>query len=142
VADAIRHTLPEPGDTLIATHARSQFSGECAVVTGRSSIFRVRVSEPGEVIQLDRDELLNLVQTDAELSEILLGAFLQRRLGLIAGSLGDAVVIGSTHDPGTPHVRQFLTRNGHPFRYVDLDRDADARKVLDRFGVGIPGIQS
>ena len=131
---------PEPGDTLIATHARSQFSGECAVVTGRSSIFRVRVSEPGEVIQLDRDELLNLVQTDAELSEILLGAFLQRRLGLIAGNLGDVVVIGSAHDPGTLHVRQFLTRNGHPFRYVDLDRDADAQEMLDRFGVGIPGI--
>ena len=131
---------PEPGDTLIATHARSQFSGECAVVTGRSSIFRVRVSEPGEVIQLDRDELLNLVQTDAELSKILLGAFLQRRLGLVAGNLGDVVVIGSAHDPGTLHVRQLLTRNGHPFRYVDLDRDADAQEMLDRFGVGIPGI--
>ena len=131
---------PEPGDTLIATHARSQFSGECAVITGRSSIFRVRVSEPGEVIQLDRGELLNLVQSDAELSEILLGAFLQRRLGLIAGNLGDVVVLGSTHDPGTLDVRQFLTRNGHPFRYVDLDRDADAQEMLDRFGVGVPDI--
>jgi thioredoxin reductase (NADPH) len=130
----------EPGDTLIATHARSQFSGECAVVTGRSSIFRVRVSEPGEVIQLERDQLLGLVQTDAELSEILLGAFLQRRLGLIAGNLGDVVVLGSTHDSGTLHVREFLTRNGHPFRYVDLDRDADAQEMLDRFGVGVPGI--
>src|SRR4051812_45330693 len=129
-----------PGDTLIATHARSQFSGECAVVTGRGSIFRVRVSEPGEVIQLDRDQLLELVQTDAELGEILLGAFLQRRLGLIAGNLGDVVVLGSTHDSGTLHVREFLTRNAHPFRYVDLDRDADAQEMLDRFGVGVPGI--
>jgi thioredoxin reductase (NADPH) len=84
--------------------------------------------------------LLDLVQTDAELSEMLLGAFLQRRLGLIAGNLGDVVVIGSTHDPGTLHVREFLTRNGHPFRYVDLDRDADAQEMLDRFGVGLPGI--
>jgi thioredoxin reductase (NADPH) len=140
VSGELQVVRPEPGDTLIATHARSQFSGECAVVTGRSSIFRVRVSEPGEVIQLDRDQLLDLVQTDAELSEMLLGAFLQRRLGLIAGNLGDVVVIGSTHDPGTLHVREFLTRNGHPFRYVDLDRDADAQEMLDRFGVGVPGI--
>ena len=140
VSGELEVVRPEPGDTLIATHARSQFSGECAVVTGRSSIFRVRVSEPGEVIQLDRDQLLDLVQTDAELSEILLGAFLQRRLGLIAGNLGDVVVIGSAHDPGTLHVREFLTRNGHPFRYVDLDRDADAQEMLDRFGVGVPGI--
>jgi thioredoxin reductase (NADPH) len=140
ISGELQVVRPEPGDTLIATHARSQFSGECAVVTGRSSIFRVRVSEPGEVIQLDRGELLNLVQSDAELSEILLGAFLQRRLGLIAGNLGDVVVLGSTHDPGTLDVRQFLTRNGHPFRYVDLDRDADAQEMLDRFGVGVPGI--
>ncbi|HEY2852393.1 MAG TPA: FAD-dependent oxidoreductase, partial [Gemmatimonadaceae bacterium] len=140
ISGELQVVRPEPGDTLIATHARSQFSGECAVVTGRSSIFRVRVSEPGEVIQLDRGELLNLVQSDAELSEILLGAFLQRRLGLIAGNLGDVVVLGSTHDPGTLDVRQFLTRNGHPFRYVDLDRDADAQEMLDRFGVGVPDI--
>jgi thioredoxin reductase (NADPH) len=140
ISGELQVVRPEPGDTLIATHARSQFSGECAVVTGRSSIFRVRVSEPGEVIQLDRGELLNLVQSDAELSEILLGAFLQRRLGLIAGNLGDVVVLGSTHDPGTLDIRQFLTRNGHPFRYVDLDRDADAQEMLDRFGVGVPGI--
>jgi thioredoxin reductase (NADPH) len=140
VSGELQVVRSEPGDTLIATHARSQFSGECAVVTGRSSIFRVRVSEPGEVIQLDRDQLLDLVQTDAELSEILLGAFLQRRLGLIAGNLGDVVVLGSTHDSGTLRVREFLTRNGHPFRYVDLDRDADAQEMLDRFGVGVPGI--
>ena len=140
VSGELQVVRSEPGDTLIATHARGQFSGECAVVTGRSSIFRVRVSEPGEVIQLDRDQLLELVQTDAELSEILLGAFLQRRLGLIAGNLGDVVVLGSTHDSGTLHVREFLTRNGHPFRYVDLDRDADAQEMLDRFGVGVPGI--
>jgi thioredoxin reductase (NADPH) len=140
ISGELQVVRPEPGDTLIATHARSQFSGECAVVTGRSSIFRVRVSEPGEVIQLDRGELLNLVQSDAELSEILLGAFLQRRLGLIAGNLGDVVVLGSTHDPGTLDIRQFLTRNGHPFRYVDLDRDADAQEMLDRFGVGVSGI--
>ncbi|MGE0043801.1 MAG: FAD-dependent oxidoreductase, partial [Vicinamibacterales bacterium] len=73
-------------------------------------------------------------------SEILLGAFLLRRLGLIAGNLGDVVVIGSRHDPGTLHVREFLTRNGHPFRYVDLDRDPDAQEILDRFAVGVPGI--
>ena len=140
VSGELQVVRSEPGDTLIATHARGQFSGECAVVTGRSSIFRVRVSEPGEVIQLDRDQLLELVQTDAELSEILLGAFLQRRLGLIAGNLGDVVVLGSAHDSGTLHVREFLTRNAHPFRYVDLDRDADAQEMLDRFGVGVPGI--
>ncbi|HVZ23829.1 MAG TPA: FAD-dependent oxidoreductase, partial [Vicinamibacterales bacterium] len=140
ISGEIQIVRPEPGGTLVATHAPSQFSGECSVVTGRQSIFRALVSAPGEVIQVDRDRLLDLVQADAELSEILLGAFLQRRLGLIAGNLGDVVVIGSTHDPDTLRVREFLTRNGHPFRYVDLDRDPEAQAILDTFAAGVRGI--
>src|SRR5205823_4835804 len=97
---------------------------------------RLRVSEAGEVIQLDREQLLALIQTDAELSEILMRAFILRRLELIAHDFGDVVVIGSTHCAGTLRVKEFLTRNGHPFHYVDLDRDADAQALLDQFHVG------
>jgi hypothetical protein len=32
-------------------------------------------------------------------------------------------------------VKEFLTRNGHPFHYIDLDRDAEAQAVLDQFHV-------
>ncbi len=140
LSGALQVVRPEPGDTLIATHAPHQFSGECSVITGRQSIFRARVSDPGEVIQIDREPLLELVQTDAELSEILLGAFLQRRLGLIAGHLADVVVVGSTHDPETLHVREFLIRNGHPFQYLDVDRDPDAQEMIDRFDARAAGI--
>ena len=85
------------------------------------------------MIELDREQLLALVQTDAELSEILMRAFILRRVELIAHGLGDVVVIGSTHCAGTLRVKEFLTRNGHPFAYIDLDRDADAQELLDRF---------
>jgi hypothetical protein len=53
------------------------------------------------------------VQTDAELSEILMRAFILRRLELIARDLGDVVVIGSMHCAGTLRIKEFLTRNGH-----------------------------
>jgi thioredoxin reductase (NADPH) len=132
--------LTAAGETLIASHPPGQFSGLGSVISGRRAISRLRVSEPGEVIQLDRDQLLALIQTDAELCEILMGAFLQRRVGMIAADMGDVVVIGSTHDAGTLHVKEFLTRNGHPFHYVDLDRDRDAQDVLDRFHVGVTDI--
>jgi thioredoxin reductase (NADPH) len=122
-------------ETLIVTHRPGQFSGEGNMITGRRSLSRSRVSEPGEVIELDRDQLLALVQTDAELSEILMRAFILRRSELIAGGFGDVVLIGSTHSAGTLRAKEFLTRNGHPHRYIDLDRDADAQELLDRFHV-------
>ena len=68
---------------------------------------RARASEPGEVIELDHERLLALVQTDSELSEILMRAFILRRVELIAHGLGDVVVVGSNHCSGTLRVKEF-----------------------------------
>jgi thioredoxin reductase (NADPH) len=123
------------GQTLVVTHRPGQFSGEGNMLTGRRSLAMLRVNEPGEVIEVSRDELLRLIQVDAELSEILLRSFILRRLLLIAQDYGDVVVIGSVHDAGTLRAKEFLVRNGHPFHYVDLDRDQGAQELLDRFHV-------
>ena len=125
----------DAGDTVIVRLQPSQFSGEGSIISARASISRLVVTEPGELIELTRDELLVLIQTDAELSEILLRAFILRRKELIARELGDVVVVGSTHDAGTLRVSEFLIRNGHPFHSVDIDRDADARELIERFHI-------
>jgi len=121
--------------TVVVAHRPGQFSGEGNMITGRRSMARLRVKEPGEVIELSREQLLALVQTDAELSEIFMRAFMLRRVELIARDAGDVVLIGSAHCSGTLRVKEFLTRNGHPFHYVDLDRDAEAQAMLDHFHV-------
>jgi thioredoxin reductase (NADPH) len=121
--------------TTIVTLGPGQFSGEANLITGRRSLSRIRVSEAGEVIELHRDQVLALVQTNAELSEILMRAFILRRSALIAVGYGDVVIIGSAHCTGTLRVKEFLTRNGHPFHYIDLDHDPDAQEMLDRFRI-------
>jgi thioredoxin reductase (NADPH) len=136
VSGEIQVLRPAGGtETLIVTHRPGQFSGEGNMITGRRALGRIRVSELGEVIELDREQVLALVQTDAELGEILMRAFILRRVELIARGLGDVVVVGSAHCSGTLRVKEFLTRNGHPYAYVDLDRDPDAQELLDRFHV-------
>jgi len=127
--------VSDPAGKLIVRHRAGQFSGEATMITGRRPMARVQAAAAGEVIELTREQLLALVQTDAELSEILMRAFMLRRIELIARDLGDVVVLGSTHCAGTLRVREFLTRNGHPFHYVDLDRDAEAQAMLDQFHV-------
>jgi len=130
----------ERTETLITTHRANQFSGEASLISGRRALGRLRVSEPGEVIELTREQLLTLVQTDSELSEILMRAFILRRSELIAHDLGDVVLLGSAHSAGTLRVREFLTRNGHPFHYIDLDRDREAQEMFDRFHVGVADV--
>jgi thioredoxin reductase (NADPH) len=122
-------------ETLIVTHRSGEFLGEGNMIGGRRSLVRALVSEPGEVLEVDREDLLRLVQTDADISDIVMRAFLLRRVELIANGFGDVVVIGSRHCAGTLRVKAFLIRNGHPFAYLDLDDDVDAQALLGRFDV-------
>jgi thioredoxin reductase (NADPH) len=123
------------GDTLVAVHGPGKFTGEANMIIGRRSLTRARVAESGEVIELTRDQLLGVVQTDAAISEILMRAFIYRRLDLAAHGIGDVVLVGSVYNAETLRIREFLTRNGHPFTYIDLDRDAEVQDLLDRFHV-------
>jgi len=123
---------------VIAVHGAGSFTGEISTLSGRPALLTTRVTSSGEVIELDRERLLALVQMDPELSELILRAYILRRVELIAGGFGDVVLIGSTHCSGTLRVKEFLTRNGHPYTYFDLDRDPEVQALLDRFHV-LPG---
>jgi len=127
----------DAGETIVAVHRPGQFTGEANMLSNRRSLFRARVSEPGELIELDREHLLALVQTDPEFSEIFMRAFILRRVQLIAQGLGDVVLVGSNHCVGTLRIKEFLTRNGHPHAYIDLDRDPGVQELLDRFHVTV-----
>jgi thioredoxin reductase (NADPH) len=122
-------------ETLVALYGAGQFTGEVNMLSGRPALLQVRASESGEVIELDREHLLALVQTDSQLSEIIMRAFILRRVELIAHGLGDVVLLGSNHCSETLRVKEFLTRNGHPYAYIDLDRDDGVQDLLDRFNV-------
>jgi thioredoxin reductase (NADPH) len=127
---------PSPsGDTAVTIHGPGEFTGEANMLSGRPALVRARALEAGEVLELDRPSLLALVQTDSELGEIIMKAFIARRVELIANELGDVVLIGSPHCGGTLRVKEFLTRNGHPYTYVDLDRDDSVQALLDHFNV-------
>ena len=127
-------------ETTVVIHMPGQFSGEANMISGRPALFQARVREPGAVIELNHEQLLALVQTDAELSELLMRAFILRRLELVASDLGDVVLIGSMHSPGTLRIKEFLTRNSHPYTYIDLDRDPDVQTLLDRFHVAVADV--
>ena len=120
-------------ETLVTVHRSGQFSGEVGTLSGRRTLFRVRATKPGKVIELDRQHMLALLQNEAELGEILTRAFILRRVELVAAGVGDVVLIGSAHSADTLRIKEFLMRNGHPYSYIDLERDPDVQNLLDSF---------
>jgi thioredoxin reductase (NADPH) len=136
--EAVR--LTSDGEETVTTIRAGQFTGEVTMLSGRRALVTLRVREPGEVIEVDRDQLLALVQVDAELSEIFVRAFLLRRAALIAGGFGDVVLVGSNHSADTLRIKEFLTRNAHPYSFIDPDSDPDVQHLLDRFQFSITEI--
>jgi thioredoxin reductase (NADPH) len=127
-------------EEIVVVHGPGQFTGEMTLLSGRRALVRIRVVEAGEVIEVDHQHLMALVQTDSELSEILMRAFILRRVELVAHGLGDVVLVGSRHSAGTLRVKEFLTRNGHPYSYIDVEQDHGAQALLDRFDVDVEDV--
>ncbi len=126
----------DDGEDQVTVLASNQFTGEVNHLTGRRSLVRIRALDDGALLELDPEALRTLVQTDTELGELLMRAFILRRVGLISRELGDVVLVGESGSPETLRLREFLARNAHPYLYLDLDTDDDARPMLARHRVG------
>ena len=132
--EAVRPT--EFGKRVISLSGRGQFSGELNTLSGRATMFRVQASMATEVVELAREEMMALVQGDEEIGEIVMRAFILRRAGLVKGEVGDVVLIGSAHSSDTWRLKEFLLRNGHPYSYLELERDAESEHLMTTFHVG------
>ncbi len=120
--------------------SRGEFTGEVNQLSGRRSLVRCRAREASNLLEIPRSELRRVMQNDAELGEVLLRAFMLRRVFLVAHSAGDAVLIGSSHSAGTLRLQSFLSRNGHPHTYLDVERDPDVQIILDQFQITVADI--
>lgn len=129
------------GERPVAAHTSpGEFTGELTMISGRRCLVRCRVTEPGEFLELPANALRSLIARDAELSEILMRAFILRRIELINRGEGGLALLGSRHSAQTLRLREFLGRNGHPYTYVDLDTDKTSQEILDRFDVKVDEI--
>jgi thioredoxin reductase (NADPH) len=131
--DVVRPGLD--GEQLIVTCEPGEFTGEVNLLSGRRSLVTGRMRTDGELLDVPPPGLRRLVVADAELSELLMRTFILRRVLLITRRLGDVVLVGSRRNPGTLQLMEFLTRNGHPYGYLDVEEDPAAQSLLDQFGV-------
>jgi thioredoxin reductase (NADPH) len=109
------------------------------MISGQRCLVLGRVNKAGEFLEVSAEGLRALVVRDAELSEIVMRAFILRRLALITNRLGNVILMGSRHSAATLHLREFLGRNGHPYTYDgDVPHfDLKAIQQLLRHFVGV-----
>jgi thioredoxin reductase (NADPH) len=127
-------------EELVTRHVAKHFTGELSSLSDRRSLVRGRAKGRLRVLCIAPPRMRALIQTDSEVSELIMRAFILRRVGLLSHGYGDVIVIGSRNSAATLKIQEFLTRNGHPYRYVDVDRDPDLQLVLDEFKIDVKDI--
>jgi thioredoxin reductase (NADPH) len=127
-------------DQVVTTYGPGQFSGELLMISGRRSIYRCQAVETGELLELSARNLRTLIARDSELSDIFMTAFLARRMSLRNAGHGNVVLVGSSASSNTLALREFLTRDGHPFAYFDIASDPTAARLLERFGATVEDV--
>jgi thioredoxin reductase (NADPH) len=123
------------GENHITVHKPGQFTGEVNMLSGRPSLVLTRAAIRSELLEIDQETLRHLVETDPELSDIFLIAFLRRRAALIDHSFSNVLLIGSSFSSDTMRLKEFLSRNSLPYTYLELERDPGVQRLLERFEV-------
>jgi thioredoxin reductase (NADPH) len=113
------------GEHVIVTHGPGRYSGETVTLSGRGTLVGGRAKGHTRVLAVSTEKLRELIAIEATLGETILLSFILRRMRMIAGQLGTITLVGSNSQRDTARIRTFLTRNGVPHEFVDIDRSGN-----------------
>jgi thioredoxin reductase (NADPH) len=133
VIEVVAHNGTE--EQIVAVHGPGKFLGELNLLTGMRVFVSTRVVESGEVIVVPRDRLRRLIATSPGLGDTILAALMARRSILLTGASATTRIIGSRFSPESREVREFLSRNGIPYEWLDADHDPDVETLLEQFRI-------
>ncbi|HEX3612575.1 MAG TPA: FAD-dependent oxidoreductase [Sporichthyaceae bacterium] len=125
-----------PDQQTIGVHGPRRFLGELALLGGQPAFVTAVAVESGEVLAVPVDRMPDLMGEDPRLGDTILRAYLVRRSLLIDIGAG-LRIIGSRFSPETYRLREFCARNRVPNRIIDIEDDAGARTLVERFGLRV-----
>ncbi|MGK6324773.1 FAD-dependent oxidoreductase [Sphingomonas sp. DT-51] len=106
---------------LIVLHDRWQFTGELDLLNDRSILVSARAIGPTRVVRLSRSAFKQMLVGEPDVAEVVVRAFILRRVGVIAHQQSGLTIVGAPGDGDTLRIQRFLTRNGYPVRVIDPD---------------------
>jgi thioredoxin reductase (NADPH) len=123
-------------ESSVVSLGAGQFSGEVSQLSGRGTLASAHAGPDGcTAMPFDAAHIRALVIGSAEVGEIVMRAFILRRVALIqVGGVG-SVLVGRPSSPDLLRLESFLSRNGYPYAVMDASAGGEGRAVIERFGV-------
>lgn len=123
-------------EDVFTVHGKHQFTGEIDLFNDRAIVVSGRMGEDGEVLRLDRAAFQRMMRTLPDIAEIIMRAFILRRVGLLEHEQGAVIAIGRHGSGPLLHAERFMRRNGVPVRQLTLEENDEALALLAECGLG------
>ena len=113
-----------------------QFTGEMNLFNERQALISVRAGETTRLLRVRRADFRRLISSEPDIAEIMMRAFILRRVGFVLHSYGGVELVGPGHGGDTLRIQRFMRRNGYPYRLLDTETEPDVGEFLKHFEVG------
>ncbi|WP_433383667.1 FAD-dependent oxidoreductase [Actinoplanes sp. CA-142083] len=130
-AEVVRTPTATAPEELFLTAGAGQFLGEMNLLTGQTRLLSARVSAPGLIHRIDEAAFRLLMARDTELSDLLLHAFLARRLLLADRSGRNLEIIGDESTGAGIALQTFLKRQEQPHLWLAHTSEAGRRAMTE-----------
>jgi thioredoxin reductase (NADPH) len=118
----------------IGVFRAGRFPGELNMLTEQAMYLTAVVRQGGQVLEITREKLKEVVTEEPNLSDIIMKAFLARRAYLMRAGVG-LRIIGSRHSADATRLREIAARNRVPHAWIELEEDPEAAEaLLEKFG--------
>ncbi len=122
-------------ESIVHHHHERQFTGEIDLFNDRKILVSGRAVGAAEVARIARADFRKLIVAEPDIGEIIMRAFILRRVALMQHQQGAVTLVGPARSADTVRINSFLTRNGYPHRTIDSTSDPDAAAFLEGFGL-------
>lgn len=119
---------------IITVHRQNQFTGELDLFNDRQILVSGQMGEDGSVVRIGRPAFRKLITAEPDIGEIIMRAFILRRVAFISHGQGGVTLITSHQNADGVRIERFLRRNGYPLELLDCSAQ-DCTEVLTRYNL-------
>ena len=105
-----------------------QFTGELTLLAGKPTLVGMMSPVKSRVLRIPREALRTLLASEPLLAEIILLAWISRRMNLVGRGAGGVTLIGRSRTELLT-LQQFLSRNGLPHQIIYAHRDDNTTRT-------------
>lgn len=121
------------GQSVVVTvHGAREFTGDVDLLNDRQILVSARAITPSRVVRIKRADFPRLISGEPDISEIIMRAFILRRVGLIRHAQGGVAILGAANADDTLRIQRFLSRNVYPYHMLDT-ASPDAAQLEEHF---------